>query len=264
MAVFFCSLASGSSGNCHLINDGENSILVDAGLSGRRIENKLKKIDINPKSLTAILVTHEHSDHIHGVGVLSRRYNIPIYANKGTWEGMNTKIGEIKEDNVKYFNSTQDFSILDFNIRSYDISHDANEPVGFSIEKDDVKISIVTDLGYIDKNIIKRIKNSDLVVLESNHDEEMLKAGRYPYYVKQRVLSNFGHLSNEAAGNAVVDLVNKNVKSVLLAHLSKENNFPELAIKTVKNILDDEKIIVGKDVNLNLAHRDKISKVYRF
>ena len=264
MAVFFCSLASGSSGNCHLINDGENSILVDVGLSGRRIENKLKKIDINPKSLTAILVTHEHSDHIHGVGVLSRRYNIPIYANKGTWEGMNTKIGEIKEDNVKYFNSTQDFSILDFNIRSYDISHDANEPVGFSIEKDDVKISIVTDLGYIDKNIIKRIKNSDLVVLESNHDEEMLKAGRYPYYVKQRVLSNFGHLSNEAAGNAVVDLVNKNVKSVLLAHLSKENNFPELAIKTVKNILDDEKIIVGKDVNLNLAHRDKISKVYRF
>ncbi|HZJ76498.1 MAG TPA: MBL fold metallo-hydrolase [Oscillospiraceae bacterium] len=262
--MFFCSLASGSSGNCHLINDGENSILVDAGLSGRRIENRLKDIDIDPKTLTAILVTHEHSDHIHGVGVLSRRYNIPIYANRGTWEGMNTKIGEIKESNIKCFNSTEDFNVMDFNIKTYDIPHDANEPVGFCIEKGRVKISIVTDLGYIDENIIEQVKNSNLVVLESNHDEEMLKAGRYPYFLKRRILSNNGHLSNEAAGNAIVDLANKNVESILLAHLSRENNFPELAIETVRNILDDEKIIIGEDIGLDLAHRDRVSNIYRF
>lgn len=264
MAMFFCSLASGSSGNCHLINDGENSILIDAGLSGKRIENKLKKVDIDPKTLIAILVTHEHSDHIRGVGVLSRRYNIPIYANKGTWDGMNTKIGEIRENNIKCFNSTEDFNIRDFNIKSYDISHDANEPVGFSIEKDKVKISIVTDLGYIDENIIEQVRDSNLVVLESNHDEEMLKAGSYPYFLKRRILSNIGHLSNETAGNAIIDLVNKNVESILLAHLSRENNFPELAIETVKNILDDEKIIVGEDIGLDLAHRDRVSNIYQF
>lgn len=264
MKVFFCSLASGSSGNCHLINDGKNSILIDAGLSGRRIENKLKKIDIDPKSLTAILVSHEHSDHISGVGVLSRRYNIPIYANKGTWDGMNTKIGEIKESNIKYFNSTEDFNIKDFNIRPYNIPHDANEPVGFSIRKDKIKISIVTDLGYIDENIVAQAEDSDLVVLESNHDVEMLKVCRYPYFLKRRILSNTGHLSNEAAGNAIVDLVNKNVGSILLGHLSKENNFPELAVATVKNILESQKIVVGEDIGLDIAYRDRISSVYRF
>lgn len=264
MTMFFCSLASGSSGNCHLINDGESSILVDAGLSGKQTENKLKEIDIDPESLAAILVSHEHGDHIGGVGVLSRRYNIPIYANRGTWNGMNTKIGKVGENNIKYFNSIKDFNIKDFNIKAYDISHDANEPVGFSIEKDNVKISIVTDLGYIDENIMEQVRDSNLVVLESNHDEEMLKMCSYPYHVKLRVLSNLGHLSNEAAGNAIVDLVSKNVKSVLLAHLSRENNFPELAIATIKNILDDNKIIIGKDINLDLAHRDRVSNTYQF
>lgn len=262
MTMRFCSLASGSSGNCHLINDGEHSILIDAGLSGKQIENKIKEIDIDLKSLSAILVSHEHSDHICGVGVLSRRYNIPIYANEGTWTGMESKIGKIKDENIKYFKSNESFSIRDFNIKPYSISHDANEPVGFSIEKNKVKVSIATDLGYINEDIMEQIKDSNLVVLESNHDEEMLKAGSYPYYLKRRILSNFGHLSNEAAGNAIVDLVSRNVKSVLLAHLSRENNFPELAIATVKNILDNKKIIVGKDINLDLVYRDRVSNVY--
>lgn len=264
MTMFFCSLASGSSGNCHLINDGEYSILIDAGLSGKKIESKLKEIDMDPKSLSAILVSHEHSDHIHGVGVLSRRYNIPIYANEGTWLGMEQKIGKIKDKNIKCFKSNEDFPVNGFNVRSFSISHDAKEPVGFSVYKNKVKISIATDLGYIDENILKQVKDSNLMVLESNHDEEMLKVGSYPYYVKQRVLSNLGHLSNEAAGNAIVDLVSRNVKSVLLAHLSRENNFPELAIATIKNILEDKKIIIGEDINLDLIQRDKISSIYQF
>lgn len=264
MKVDFCSLASGSSGNCHLINDGKSFILIDAGLSGKQIENKLKEVNIDPKRLSAIIVSHEHSDHICGVGILSRRYNIPIYANDGTWAGMNSKIGNIKEENIKCFTSNENFSIGDFNIRPYKISHDANDPVGFSVIKDNIKISIATDLGYISEDIIEEIKNSNLVILESNHDEEMLKAGRYPYSLKRRVLSNVGHLSNEAAGNAIVDLVSKNVKSILLAHLSKENNFPELAIETVKSILDSKKIVMGKDINIDLLHRDRVSSIYQF
>lgn len=264
MTVRFCSLASGSSGNCHLINDKDNFILIDAGLSGKQIENKLKEVDVDPKSLSAILVSHEHSDHINGVGILSRRYNIPIYANTGTWEGMGCKIGKIKEENIRNFVSNEDFYIGDFNIRPYRISHDANEPVGFSIKKKDIKISIATDLGYISEDVIGEIEGSNLVILESNHDEEMLKAGSYPYSLKRRVLSNMGHLSNEAAGNAIVELVHKNVKSILLAHLSKENNFPELAIATVKNILENKKIIVGRDIELDLLYRDRVSNIYQF
>jgi len=264
MTVRFCSLASGSSGNCHLINDGKNFILIDAGLSGKQIENKLREVDIDPKNLSAILVSHEHSDHICGVGILSRRYNIPIYANSGTWTGMECKIGNVKDENIKCFTSNENFSIGDFNIRPYKISHDANDPVGFSIVKDNIKISIATDLGYISENIIEEIGGSNLVILESNHDEEMLKAGSYPYSLKRRVLSNIGHLSNEAAGNAIVDLVSKNVKSILLGHLSKENNFPELAIITIKNILESKKIIIGQDIEIDLLYRDRVSNVYQF
>lgn len=264
MTVRFCSLASGSSGNCHLINDGKNFLLIDAGLSGKQIENKLKEVDVDPKNLSAILVSHEHSDHIHGAGILSRRYNIPIYANDGTWAGMECKIGNIKEENIKYFISNENFSIGDFNIRPYRISHDANEPVGFSIQRDSIKISIATDLGYISEDIMEEVRDSSLVILESNHDEEMLKAGSYPYSLKRRILSNIGHLSNEAAGNAIVDLVSKNVKSILLAHLSRENNFPELAIATVKNILESKQIAIGKDIKLDLLHRDRVSNMYEF
>ena len=264
MTVRFCSLASGSSGNCHLINDDKQFILIDAGLSGKQIENKLKEVDVDPKNISAILVSHEHSDHISGVGILSRRYNIPIYANNGTWDGMECKIGKINEANINFFKTNENFSIGDFNIKPYTISHDANEPVGFSIEKNNIKISIATDLGYISDNIIEEISGSNLLILESNHDEEMLKAGSYPYSLKRRVLSNMGHLSNEAAGNAIVELVSKNVKSILLAHLSKENNFPELAIATVKNILESKKIMIGKDVELDLLHRDRVSNIYQF
>ncbi|MBU5676366.1 MBL fold metallo-hydrolase [Alkaliphilus sp. MSJ-5] len=264
MTVGFCSLASGSSGNCHLINDGKKFLLIDAGLSGKQIENKLKEVDVDPQNLSAILVSHEHSDHICGVGILSRRYNIPIYANDGTWAGMERKIGNIKKENIKCFTSNENFSIGDFNIKPYRISHDANEPVGFSIEKDSIKISIATDLGYISEDIMEEIGGSNLVILESNHDEEMLKAGSYPYSLKRRILSNSGHLSNEAAGNAIVDLVSRNVRSILLAHLSRENNFPELAIATVKNILDSKKIIIGKDIELDLVHRDRVSNIYQF
>ena len=262
MTISFCSLVSGSSGNCYLISDGNEKLLIDVGLSGKQIQNRLKEFDVDPKSLTGILVSHEHGDHTCGVGVMSRRFDIPIYANRGTWQGMEKKIGEIKEDNRRVFHTDQLFNIGDFIINPYTISHDANEPVGFSFGNNGVKISIATDLGFMNEGIIKNLENSDLVVLESNHDEEMVKIGPYPYSLKRRILSDVGHLSNENAGKSIVKLVDRNVKGVMLAHLSKENNFPELAVTTVEGVLKKNNIHPNKDVNIDIAHRDRVSKLY--
>lgn len=264
MGITYCSLASGSSGNCHLITNQGNKLLVDAGLSGKQIQDRLKEIGIDPKELTGVFVTHEHIDHIYGVGVLSRRFNLPVYANSKTWEAMEGKIGAIKAENMKVLPTEESIVLGDLKVTSYGISHDAAEPVGYIFQEKNIKISITTDLGHVNEGILEKIKNSQLVVLESNHDIDMLKAGSYPYYLKRRILSDFGHLSNEAAGNTIVELVKSNVKNVVLAHLSKENNFPELAMMTVKNILDSNKISVGKDIIIDLAHRDKVSNIYAF
>jgi len=264
MAVQFCSLASGSSGNCHFLTDEESYILVDAGLSGKQIQGKLNEIGMDPNKLSAILISHEHIDHIQGAGILSRRFNIPIYANEGTWQGMELKLGKVATENIKVFKTAKSFNVGDIQIKPYSISHDANEPVGFCLESQGIKISIATDLGHMTEDITTEIKDSHLVVLESNHDVEMLKAGGYPYYLKRRILSNEGHLSNDAAGYAIVDLVKNNVKNILLAHLSKENNFPELAMATVRNILESNQINIGRDLVLDLAHRDRVSSMYQF
>ncbi len=264
MGITYCSLASGSSGNCHYISCKGKRILVDAGLSGKRIQNRLAEIDVNPEELTEIFVTHEHHDHICGVGVLSRRFDLPIYANGKTWEAMGEKLGRIKTKNIRTFTTNQPVFLEDLKITPYPIPHDAAEPVGFSIENSGRKISITTDLGYVSEDIIQQIKDSQLVVLESNHDVDMLKAGKYPYFLKRRILSDNGHLSNEVAGNTIVELVNNNVQNILLAHLSMENNFPELAMVTVKNILDSNKISMGKDIIVDLAHRDRVSNLYAF
>lgn len=264
MTVRFCSLASGSSGNCHVISDEKSYFLIDAGLSGKQIQNKLGEVGIDPKGLSGVLISHEHSDHVQSAGILSRRFNIPIYANEGTWAGMEAKLGKISAENIRFFQTNQPFELGEFLITPYGISHDANDPVGFSFCNRGVKISITTDLGYMSDDIKEQIKDSDLVVLESNHDVEMLKAGSYPYYLKRRILSDHGHLSNEAAGNAIVELVKKNVKSVMLAHLSQENNFPELAIATIEGILKMNNVVVGSDINLDLALRDRVSSLYEF
>lgn len=264
MSLRFCSLASGSSGNCHMITDEDSYILIDAGLSGKQIQGKLQEIDIDPHRISAIIISHEHSDHIQGAGILSRRFNIPIYANEGTWRGMEAKLGKLTKDNIKTFETTKLFSIGNIQVKPYSISHDANEPVGFCLESQGFKISIATDLGCITEAITSEIKDSNLVVLESNHDVEMLKAGSYPYYLKRRILSDEGHLSNDAAGYAIVELVKNNVKNILLAHLSKENNFPELALVTVKNILEANQINIGRDLILDLAHRERVSNMYQF
>lgn len=264
MSVKFCTLASSSKGNCHFVSDGDNYLLFDAGLSGVKIQNKLIRIGINPEQLTGIVISHEHNDHIQGAGVLSRRFDIPIYANEGTWDVMKNKVGEIKLENIRSFATEKLFELNNFIVNPFRISHDARDPVGFAIESNGTNICIVTDLGYVDESIIKHVAGADLVVLESNHDEEMLKVGRYPYSLKRRILSEIGHLSNESAGVAILKMIEKNVKKVTLAHLSEENNFPELAYETVKSVLKRNNVSLGQDVSLDIAYRDKVSKVHEF
>jgi len=262
MSLKFCSLFSGSSGNASYIGTEKTHILVDAGFTGKKVELALKDIDVDPSSLDGILVTHEHIDHIQSVGVLSRKYNIPVYANESTWAAMEDKIGDIAARNIRLFENDIDFYIKDINIQPYSIPHDAADPVGFCFFHGHNKISIITDLGHTNSRIIKTVMDSDLVILEANHDVVMLREGSYPWPLKKRIMGLKGHLSNEDAALALVKMIKEKLTHVLLAHLSKENNIPHLAYKTVVDILEAHGIKNGKDIMIDLTHRDRASNFY--
>ncbi|HHW57142.1 MAG TPA: MBL fold metallo-hydrolase [Clostridia bacterium] len=254
----FCSLRSGSSGNAIYINHKDVHILVDAGLSGKTIENALRSIGVDPHSLSAILITHEHRDHIIGAGILSRRYNIPIYANKATWEAMKRGIKEIKDDNRRYFATGEIFEIGEVKIMPFKKPHDAAEPVGFSFKAGGKKVSIATDLGYMTRGVANNLMDSDIVLLEANHDVQMLINGSYPWPLKKRILSDVGHLSNDAAGETLLKLFKmKTIGMVFLGHLSKNNNRPELAFYTVTSMLKKE----GLKFNVKIALREIESEI---
>lgn len=262
MNIKFCSLSSGSSGNCQYIETDKSKILIDAGFSGKRIEALLTSIEVDPTSIDAILVTHEHIDHIKGVGVLSRRYNIPIYANEKTWEAMTPIIKEVKPHNMKVFDTNKDFEINDLNLYPFMVSHDALEPVGYIINYNNKKISIITDTGWVNDNTKKLLKGSDFFFLESNHDLKMLREGIYPWSLKKRIMSTKGHLSNDDAGMVLGDILSGFGETVLLAHLSKDNNRPEIAYNTVRNLITTRGLDADSDINLALTYRDKTTCVY--
>lgn len=255
MSLRFCSIASGSSGNCQYVETDKTNIIIDGGLSGKKIQNGLLSIGADPTKLNGILVTHEHKDHIKGVGILSRRFNIPIYANNNTWEAMKEYLGKLDEQNIRIIGSNNSFEIGDINIDSFSTSHDAADSLGYSLNHKNKKVSIVTDTGIITENIKSKIKDSNLLMLESNHDIQMLKIGSYPYYLKKRILSQDGHLSNEDAGNLISELFLDKFQRIFLGHLSRENNFPELAYQTVVNIMTEKGIKLNKDIQLQVADR---------
>lgn len=259
--IKFCSLFSGSSGNSLFIAAGNTKILIDAGLSGKRIIGALHSIGENPSELSAILVSHEHSDHTRGVGIVSRKFDVPIYANESTWGMMEKEIGPVDARNRLYFNTGTDFEIGSILVKAFSIPHDASEPVGFNFCFKDKKITTATDIGHITKELVNNFYMSDLILLESNHDVEMLKVGPYPYYLKKRILGDRGHLSNEMAAKVIAHLAENGTKRFLLGHLSKENNFPELAYQTAYNALTEKKICVGSDIMLEVALRDRTSMV---
>ncbi|MCX7749861.1 MAG: MBL fold metallo-hydrolase [Clostridia bacterium] len=259
--IKFCSLYSGSSGNSIFLSDGNTKVLIDAGLSGKKIIEALCTIGENPVELSAILISHEHSDHIRGAGILSRKFDIPIYANEATWSAMEKWIGPVNVKNKIYFETGMEFVIGDIGIKAFSIPHDASEPVGFNFFMHNKKITTATDIGHITKPLLENLIDSHILLLESNHDVEMLKVGPYPWMLKKRIMGDWGHLSNETAAKVVAYLAEKGTKRFVLGHLSRENNFPELAYQTALNILNEKNIKIGCDITLDIALRDRVGNV---
>ncbi len=261
MSLSIAPLFSSSSGNCTFICSEKCSLLVDAGLAGKYIEQALSAIGRSPAELSAILVTHEHMDHIKGVGVLSRRYGIPVYANEETWGEMEGKIGPIPLKNMRVIDEN-DFFLSDICVTPIPISHDAARPFGYSFVCGKPKISILTDTGKFTREMLCALGGSNIVMLEANHDVDMLKNGSYPYRLKKRILSTHGHLSNDDAGTAAVSLAERGTKGIILAHLSKENNEESIAYGTVSQSLTAAGIVPAKDIALKTTKKYQVTGLY--
>jgi phosphoribosyl 1,2-cyclic phosphodiesterase len=231
-----CALASGSKGNSIYVSNGETAILIDAGLSGAEIERRFRSRDINPESLDAIVVSHEHTDHIQGVGVLSRRFGIPVHISESTMRAARTQLGSLHE--ARYFSRGSAFSIGNLSVHPFSISHDAADPVGFTIQDGSQKVGIATDLGIVTELVCHHLKGCKLLVLEANHDLRMLEEGPYPWEVKQRIRSRMGHLSNEASRHLLSKVSHSDLQHVIVAHVSETNNVPERALSVVREGAD--------------------------
>lgn len=242
-------LASGSSGNSFYLETPQKKILVDAGLSGKKITSLLSEIDRKPEDLDAILVTHEHKDHIHGVGVLARKYGMPIYANAKTWQTMDehNMLGKIDNDQKRIFERGKVLTFGDIDIESFGVSHDAIDPQFYRFMKDNKSFVMLTDTGYVSDRMSGLIENADGYLIESNHDVEILRSGAYPWRLKQRILSDKGHLSNEDGSETMIRTIGNKTKKIYLGHLSKENNIKELAHMTMENNLAQADFGVGHD-----------------
>ena len=259
-----CSIASGSSGNCIYIGDDTTHLLVDTGISKKRIEEGLKELEIKGDELRGILITHEHVDHIQGLGVFSRKYAVPVYATHGTIEGIkaNKNIGRLPEGLLHEVQVDQTFRLGDMDIRPFAISHDANEPSGYRIENGKKSVAVATDLGVYDDYTVEHLSDLNAVVLEANHDIHMLEVGPYPYPLKRRVMGDRGHLSNELSGKLLCDILHDDLQYVVLGHLSKENNYEELAYETVKlEISIGDNPYKGDDIPMMVAKRDQVSDI---
>lgn len=250
-------LASGSTGNSFFIGTEEIRLLVDVGLTTKRIEALIREVGEDPAQLNGILITHEHVDHIRGLSVLARRYQLPIYCNQATWKAICKSVKDLDEHHVNIFETGERHQLGDLHVESFGISHDAAEPMGFTFAHKGKKISYVTDLGYVSERIKESIFNSDVLIMEANHDVEMLRMGRYPWSLKRRILGDSGHLSNEACADALLDVIGKATRQVYLAHLSKENNMIDLANMTVRQILGEAGIDVESQVRINDTHPEK-------
>ncbi|WP_239256271.1 MBL fold metallo-hydrolase [Listeria ilorinensis] len=248
--ISFSILASGSSGNATLVETGDQKILIDCGLSGKKMEGLFSQVGRSISDVDAILITHEHSDHIKGLGVLARKYKLPIYANRKTWQAMDSMIGEVANDQKFEFamETVKDFGSLQ--VESFGVSHDAAEPMFYIFHNGNKKFVMITDTGYVSDRMKGHIAGADAYLFESNHDVEMLRMGRYPWNVKRRILGDEGHVSNEDAGLAMSEVISDRTKRIYLGHLSKDNNMKDLARMSVTQTLAGEGIIVGEQIEL--------------
>ncbi|MBX0316228.1 MBL fold metallo-hydrolase [Planococcus glaciei] len=246
----FSVLASGSSGNAIYIENDQHSFLVDAGLSGRKMEELFATIGKKMNNLDGILVTHEHSDHIKGLGIVARKHKVPIYANAKTWQAMDGLVGAIPVEQRFHFDMDTVKSFGSLDIESFAVSHDAAEPMFYVFHENGRKLALITDTGYVSDRMKGIIQASDAFVFESNHDVGMLQMGRYPWSVKRRILSDVGHVSNEDAAVAMSEVMAEKPTRIYLSHLSKDNNMKDLARMSVEQTLQTKGIIVGEYVDL--------------
>lgn len=264
MALKFCSFASSSSGNCYLVESSNTRLLIDMGIAGKRVIEGLESRNLTPEDVNGILITHEHIDHVKSVRMISKKaVNAKVYTSRGTASQI---LDKVDEEKIKYVEPDSPFTIGDIMVNPFRLSHDAAEPLGFSVIHNHKKISVITDTGYVTDDMFYETYDSDLLVLEANHEINILKMGSYPYSLKQRILGNSGHLSNEAAGNYICRMLGERkatapVPKIVLAHLSSENNTPSQAYLTIRNILFEEDYLIGRDLEMDVIKKDQISSV---
>ena len=257
-----CTLASGSSGNSLLVSDGRTHILVDAGISCRRITNGLKALGVDPRELAGVLITHEHTDHMAGLATLTKQLRVPVYASRGTGRQLCYRIAFL-EELLRPVTPGEGFSVGGIDVESFPTPHDAAESTGYALSAGGRKAAVATDLGCVTPEVLKGIRGADLLVCEANHDVEWLRSGPYPYYLKARILGDRGHLSNEAGAELAWTAVEGGARTVVLAHLSHENNTPRRALDVVGGVLSRRGAAVGRDVILEAAPRSETGRVYR-
>lgn len=264
MTMKFCSFASSSSGNCYLVGSENTKLLIDLGIAGKKVIEGLTENNLTPENVNGILITHEHVDHVKSVRMISRKaVNAKVYTSQGTAGQISDKVSDEK---LHIIDTEFPFTIGDIMVKPFNLSHDAAEPLGYSFTHNGRKVSIITDTGYVSDEIFQETYDSDLLVLEANHEINILKMGSYPYRLKQRILGNFGHLSNEAAGAYLCRMIKernpeRKKPRVLLAHLSSENNTPSQAYLTIRNLLFEENLMIGRDLELDVIKKDEISSL---
>lgn len=250
-------LASGSKGNSALISTGKQNFLIDMGISCRALTTRLKEVGFCAEDLDAVFLTHEHTDHISGLGTFSKKYAVPIYSSEKTWRAILSKMPQIERKNCRIIAGGVRCGEVEIN--SFEIPHDAVDPHGYVLKCAGSKCAYITDTGFVTETVRQAAEGADTLILEANHDIEMLKNGRYPVHLKQRILSTRGHLSNESAGHFLANL-SRVPEKIFLAHLSQENNLPSLALNTVQNILNSTSLF--NDTRIFVASQTRIVKDY--
>ena len=263
MKLNFCSLSSGSSGNCYYIGNEFYGILIDAGISATSIRKFLRDMNISMQTIMGVLITHNHSDHIKGLEVLTRKNRLPAFTTQKVWESIVSPGMKISRDCIREIPLQQKFHLAGFDIEAFPVFHDAPETIGYHICSGNKKITIVTDLGHICQTSAPYIKEANLLVIESNYDEQMLLNGRYPYYLKKRIQSDNGHLGNLQTSTFLADIDHENLSYICLAHLSKNNNTPEKALETLKRTLSEKGINLNGQQRISILNRNTPSEMIR-
>jgi phosphoribosyl 1,2-cyclic phosphodiesterase len=263
MKLNFCSLSSGSSGNCYYIGNEFHGILIDSGISATSIRKFLKNMGTSIQTIMGILITHNHIDHIRGLEVLTRKNSIPAFTTRKIWESILTPKMNISRDCVREIPVQKGFHLSGFDIEAFPIFHDAPETIGFQICAGGKKITIATDLGHICQTAAPYIREANLLVIESNYDEQMLVNGRYPYYLKTRIKSDHGHLGNHQTSVFLADIFNDSLSHICLAHLSKNNNTPEIALRTLQQTFSERGICLNSNQKISILNRNMPTEMIR-